>query len=85
MSVCYETHTYLLTSLKEDTVMHIFDHIHEWRRRRLLIKFEIADQFLTEWFTKSFIAPISHNIAMGGCVIEEQAISHAQYLNLIYS
>ena len=64
---------------------HIFDHIHEWRHRCHLIKFEIANQLLTEWFTKSFVAPIACDIAMGGCVTEEQAIAHAQYLDLIYS
>lgn len=50
-----------------------------------LIKFEIVDQFLTKWFTKSFMAPIARNIAMGGCVTEEQAIAHSQYLDLVYS
>lgn len=85
LSVCYETCTYLLTSLKQDIVTHISDHIHEWRRRHRLIKFNIADQFLTEWFTKSFVALIAHDIAMGGCVTEEQAIAFAQYLDLVYS
>ena len=31
------------------------------------------------------MAPISHDIAMGGCVTEEQAIARAQYLDLVYS
>jgi hypothetical protein len=34
---------------------------------------------------KSFMNDIDHDIAMGGVVIEEQAISSAQYLDLIYS
>jgi hypothetical protein len=34
---------------------------------------------------KSFMNEISHDIAMGGVVIEEQAISCAQYLDLVYS
>ena len=81
----YETGTYLLTSLKQDTVMHISDHIHEWRRRRRMIKFWIPDQLLTDWFTTSFVPPIAWDIAMGACVIEEQAIARAQYLDLVYS
>jgi len=85
LPVCYETGTYLLTSLMQYNTTHISDHIHEWRRRCCLIKFNIADQCLTEWFTKSFVAPISHDIAMGGCVTEEQAIARAQYLDLVYS
>lgn len=83
--VRYETGTYLFTSLKQDTTTHISNHIREWRRRRPLIKFKIVDQLLTEWFTKSFIAPISHDISMGGCVTEDQAIARAQYLDLVYS
>jgi hypothetical protein len=40
---------------------------------------------LAEWFTKSFVNDISCDIAMGGVFTEEQAISRAQYLNLVYS
>jgi hypothetical protein len=40
---------------------------------------------LVEWFTKSFVNDIVHDISMGGVVTEEQAISHAQYLDLVYS
>jgi hypothetical protein len=40
---------------------------------------------LAEWFTKSFVNDISKDISMGGVVTEEQAISHAQYLDLVYS
>jgi hypothetical protein len=34
---------------------------------------------------KSFVNDIGHDIAMGGAVTEEHAISHAQYLDLVYS
>jgi hypothetical protein len=40
---------------------------------------------LAKWFTKSFVNDIGHDIAMGGVVMEEKAISHAQYLDLVYS
>jgi hypothetical protein len=50
-----------------------------------LIKLDLPDQLLAEWFTKSFVNKISHDISMGGVVTEEQAISHAQYLDLVYS
>jgi hypothetical protein len=40
---------------------------------------------LAEWFTKSFVNDIGCDITMGGVVTEEQAISHAQYLDLVYS
>lgn len=72
-------------SLQHMNSTHIYDHIHEWRRRHCIIQFDILDQILTEWFTKSFIPPIAKDIAMGGCVIEEQTIVCAQYLDLVYS
>ena len=85
LSVHYEAGTHLLTSLKQDRATHISDHIHEWRRRRLLIKFEIPDQLLTHWFTTSFVNQIAKDIAMGACINEEQSIARAQYLDLVYS
>jgi hypothetical protein len=50
-----------------------------------LIKAVIPDQLLAEWFTKSLLPPISRDVAMGGVVTEEEAISRAQYLDLVYS
>jgi hypothetical protein len=50
-----------------------------------LIKATIPDQLLAEWFTKSLLPPISRDVAMGGVVTEEEAISRAQYLDLVYS
>ena len=81
----YEMGTDLLTSLHQSTSRHISDHIHEWRRRRRLIKAPIPDQILTNWFTKSLLPPIARDVAMGGAITEEQAIAHAQYLDLVYS
>lgn len=72
-------------SLKQDMATHISDHIHEWRRCHHLIKFWIPDQLLTDWFTTSFIPTIARDIAMGACVTKEQAITRAQYLDLVYS
>jgi hypothetical protein len=40
---------------------------------------------LAEWFTKSFLNNIGKEISMGGIVTEEEAISCAQYLDLVYS
>ena len=85
LPIRYETGTELLTSLRKSINTHISDHIHEWRRRRRLIKATIPDQLLSDWFTKSLLPPIAHDVAMGGAVTEEQAISHAQYLDLVYS
>jgi hypothetical protein len=81
----YDTGTEILTSFKQTKGTHISDHIYEWRRCRHLIKLELSDQLLVEWFTKYFVNEIGKDTAMGGVVIEEQAISRAQYLDLIYS
>jgi hypothetical protein len=85
LSICYDTGTEILTSFKQSSSTHISDHIHEWRRRRRLIKLELPNQLLAEWFTKYFVNKIGKDIAMGGVVTEEQAISRAQYLDLVYS
>ena len=76
LPICYETGTDLLTSLHQNTSMHISDHIHEWRRQRQLIKAPIPDQLLADWFMKSLLPPISQDVSMGGVVIEEHAVSH---------
>jgi hypothetical protein len=49
-----------------------------------LIKIDLLDQLLVEWFTKSFVNKISCDISMGGVVTEEKVISHTQYLDLVY-
>jgi hypothetical protein len=85
LPIRYETGTELLTSLRQTTSIHISDHIHEWRRRRRLIKAVIPDQLLAEWFTKSLLPQIARDVAMGGVVTEEEAIARAQYLDLVYS
>jgi hypothetical protein len=85
LPICYEMRTEILSSFKQNKATHISDHIHEWRRRRRLIKLDLPDQLLAEWFTKSLVNKISRDIAMGGVVTEEQVISHAQYLDLVYS
>ena len=83
--IYYETSTYLLICLHQKTSTHISDHIHEWRRRRRLIKDPIPDQLLADWFTKYLLPPITRDVAMEGDVTKEKAISRAQYLDLVYS
>jgi hypothetical protein len=80
-----ETGTDILSSFKKYLATHISDHNHEWKRILRLIKLDLPDQLLVERFTKSFVNKICHDISMGGVVIEEEAISCAQHLDLIYS
>ena len=81
----YEMGTDILTSLWQNTSTHISNHIQKWRRQRTLIKAPIPDQLLADWFTKSLFPPIAQDVAMGGAITEEKAISWDQYLNLVYS
>ena len=85
LPIHYDTGTEILTYFKQTKGTHISDHIHEWRHRRRLIKLELLDQLLAEWFTKSFVNKIGKYIAMGGVVTEEKAIICSQYLDLVYS
>lgn len=85
MPVRYDNGTELLTSLKQSTSTYISDHIHEWRRRRRLVKVFIPDQILAEWFVKSLLPKITEDVAKAGVVTEEKVISQAQYLDLVYT
>ena len=71
LRIHYEMGTYILTSLCQNTSTHLSNLIHEWRRRRSLIKAPILDQLLANWFTKSLFPPITRDVAMGDVVTEE--------------
>ena len=43
------------------------------------------DQLLAEWFIKSLLPYITEDVGKGGVLREEKVISHAQYLDLIYT
>ena len=55
-------------------VIHISDHIHEWRHRHRLIRVEIPHAFLAYLFTKSLFPKISLGDSMLAMVIEEQLV-----------
>jgi len=50
-----------------------------------MVKFFFPDQLLAKWFIKSLLPSITEDVAKGGFVTKEQAISRAQYLKLIYT
>ena len=79
----YWYQTYNLIKKKSSTV--IFYHIHEWRCRCCLVKVFISNQILVEWFKKSLLLVIIEDETKGSVVIEEQVISHAKYLDLVYT
>ena len=49
------------------------------------MKAQIPNSLLADWFTKSLLPQIAQDVSMSGAVTEEQAIRHAQHLDLIYS
>ena len=77
LPVRYENGTKLLTSLKQSTSTYISNHIHEWRRRRRLVKKFIPVQILAKWFVKSLLPKITEYVAKGGVVTEEKVIAQA--------
>ena len=75
----------LLTNFKQTNATRISDHIHEWRHRRRMVKIFVPNQPLAEWFIKSLLPSIAEDVAKGGVITEEQVISRAQCLDLIYT
>ena len=61
------------------------DHMHEWHLQQILVKSQIPDGLLVDWFTKSLLPQIAEDVAMSRAISEEEAIRHAQHLDLIYS
>jgi len=50
-----------------------------------MVKTYVPDKLLAEWFIKYLLPSIIENVAKGGVITEEQVISYAQYLDLIYT
>ena len=74
LPIRYDSEIELLTSFQQGDAMHIYDHIHEWWRRRREIKADIPDSFLLYWFLKSLHPQIYKDVTMMGPRTEEQAI-----------
>ena len=85
LPIRYETRMELLTNFKQTNATHISDHIHEWHRRRRMVKTFFPDQLLVELFINSLLPSIIEDVAKGGIITEEKFIARAQYLDLIYT
>ena len=66
-----------MTNFKHTNATHISDHIHEWHRRRRMVKKFVLDQLLAEWFIKSLLPSITQYVAKGGVFTEEKVIARA--------
>jgi hypothetical protein len=85
LPVRYDVSTELMANFDQTKVIHIFEHIREWHRRKSLIKVKVPPTFLLEWFLKSFVPCISKDVATSRVFCKEEAIMRAQQLELIYS
>ena len=75
----------LLTHFRQTFVVHISDHIHKWWQHQSLCKSKVNDQVLLYLFLKSLTADISKDMAWKNPISEEDIISKAQQLELIYT
>jgi hypothetical protein len=85
LPIWYEIGTELLNSLCQYNATYISNHIHKWRQRCGMIKTQIPEKLLMEWFTKSLLLPFARYVAMDEEVTKEQTILSTQQLDLIYS
>ena len=75
----------LLTQFRQTLAVHILDHLHEWRQRHSLCKAKLKDQVLLDLFLKNITVEISKDVAQKRPISEEDSISKAQQLELIYT
>jgi hypothetical protein len=69
--VRYDAWTKLMANFEHDNATHIFDHIQEWRRWKILIKATVPPEFLLEWFPKSLLPYILKDVTTSGVFLEE--------------
>ena len=50
-----------------------------------MVKKFVPNQILAKWFIKSLFPSITEDVAKGNVFTEEKVITHAQYLDLIYT
>ena len=75
----------LLTHFRQTLVIYISDHLHEWRRHQSLCKAKLDDRVLLDLFLKTLTSEISKDVAQQNPTSEEDVISKAQKLELIYT
>jgi hypothetical protein len=81
----HDTSLELLSEFKENTAIHIVDHIHEWRRRRSLCKVETNKEQRLDWFLKSLVHVIEKDVASTFPQSDKKSIGKAQQFDLIYA
>lgn len=75
----------LLTHFTQTSIVRILDRLHEWQQHRSFCKAKLDDWFLLELFVKTITTKISKDVVQKNPISEEDAISKAQQLKLIYT
>ena len=70
---------------RQDTAMHIRDHMHEWHRCCSLCKIQLDDRILLDWFLKILFPPIAKDVASKRPWNQEEAILKSQQFDLLYA
>ena len=78
LPIRYDEWEEIFLSWSQNTATHIIDHIHEWRRRRILCKIKLNDKIFLDWFLKTLLPPIAKDVTSEHPQIEEEAILKAQ-------
>ena len=85
LPVRYDEGVEILLSCRQNTATHITDHIHEWRQCCSLCKIQLDDRIFLDWFLKTFLPPITKDVASERPQSKEDAILKAQQFDLIYA
>ena len=85
LPIRYDEGVEILLSFHYNTMTHITDHIHEWRRHRSLCKIQLDDGIFLNWFLKTLLPPIEKDVASERPQSKEEAILKAQLFDLIYA
>jgi hypothetical protein len=81
----YDADTEFPANFEQTKVVHISDHIQEWKRQKSLIKVPVPPTFFLEWFLKYLVPQLSKDVVTSGVFSKEDAIMRSQQLELIYS
>ena len=85
LPIRYDEGVEILLSCHQNTATHIIDHIHEWRRCRILCKIKLDDRIFLDWFLKTLLPPIAKDVAFECPQSEEESILKSQQFDLIYA
>lgn len=85
LPVCHDSNLELLRNFKQTRTTHISDHLHEWQKFHSLCKTQYEDKVLLDIFLRSLTSEISKDVENSSPQTEEETVSKAQHLELIYT